>query len=52
MERGILGIAGLVVLVAPYDTMIGLLGIAGALAVTVFMFVRGRTRAAASRANA
>jgi len=52
MERGILGIAGLVVLVAPYDTMIGLLGIAGALAVTVFMLVRGRTRAAASRANA
>lgn len=44
LERLILGIAGLAVLVVPYDTGIGLAAIAAALAVTAIVYMRGRAR--------
>ena len=44
VERLILGVAGLAVLAAPYDSGVGLGIIAAALAVTAIMFTRGRAR--------
>ena len=43
-ERGVLGVCGLAVLAAPYDTAVGLAIIAAVLVVTGVLFVRGRAR--------
>ena len=47
VERLILGVAGLAVLAAPYDSGVGLAVIAAALIATGAMFVRGRARRSA-----
>ena len=50
VERGLTGVAGAVLLVAPYDTPVGLAVMAAALAVGAGLFVRGRMRAGAASA--
>ena len=47
-ERGVLGVCGLAVLAAPYDTAVGLAIIAAFLVVTGVLFVRGRARRVAN----
>jgi TRAP transporter 4TM/12TM fusion protein len=50
-ERMVLGVAGLAILAAPYDTAVGLAIIAAGLAVTAVIFARGRARRRASRTD-